>query len=41
LARYTPDKVTQAMNRALAQIGEQEDSFVSSAARRVLERSEW
>jgi antitoxin MazE6 len=41
LARYTPDEVTQAMNRALAQIGEQEDSFVSSAARRVLERSEW
>ena len=41
LARHTPDKVTQAMNRALAQIGEQEDSFVSSAARRVLERSEW
>ena len=41
LARYTPDEVNQAMNRALAQIGEQEDSFVSSAARRVLERSEW
>jgi hypothetical protein len=29
------------MNRALAQIGEEEDSFASSAARRVLERSEW
>ena len=41
LARHTPDKVTEAMNRALAQIGEEEDAFVSSAARTVLERSEW
>lgn len=41
LARHTPDKVTEAMNEALAQIGEEEDSFVSSATRRVLERSEW
>jgi len=45
LARHTPDKVTEAMNRALAQIGEQagkeNDSFVSSAAHAVLERTEW
>jgi len=41
LARHTPDKVTEAMDRTLAQIGEEEDSFVSSAARRVLERSKW
>jgi len=45
LARHTPVKVTEAMNRALAQIGalegERKDSFVSSAARTVLERSEW
>jgi len=41
LVRHTPDKVTEAMNRALAQIGEEEDSLVSSAARTVLERSEW
>ena len=40
LARHTPDKVTEAMNRALAQIGQEEDSFVSSATRVVLERSE-
>jgi len=43
--RTTPVKVTEAMNRALAQIGalegERKDSFVSSAARTVLERSEW
>lgn len=41
LARHTPEKVTEAMNRALAQVGEEEDAFVSSAARTVLERSEW
>ena len=41
LARHTPDKVTEAMNRALAQVGEEEDTFVSSAAQTVLERSEW
>ena len=45
LARHTPDKLTEAMNRALAQIGEEpgkeNDSFVSSAARTALERSKW
>ena len=41
LARHTPDEVTEAMDMALAQIGEEEDSFVSSAARAVLERTEW
>jgi len=45
LARHTPDKVTEAMNQALAQIGapeaEGKDSFSSSAARTVLERTEW
>jgi metal-responsive CopG/Arc/MetJ family transcriptional regulator len=41
LARHTPDKVTEAMNIACAEIGDQTDSFISSAARRTLERSEW
>ncbi len=41
LARHTPDKVTEAMNSALAQIGEAQDAFVSSAASTALERSEW
>jgi metal-responsive CopG/Arc/MetJ family transcriptional regulator len=41
LARHTPDKVTEAMNIACAEIDDQEDSFISSAARRTLERSEW
>jgi metal-responsive CopG/Arc/MetJ family transcriptional regulator len=41
LARHTPDKVTEAMNVACAEIGGQEDPFISSAARRTLEKSEW
>jgi predicted transcriptional regulator len=41
LARHAPDEVTEAMNRACAQVGEAKDPFVSSAARRILERSEW
>jgi predicted transcriptional regulator len=45
LARHAPDEVTEAMNRACAQAGGgaggAKDPFVSSAARRVLERSEW
>jgi metal-responsive CopG/Arc/MetJ family transcriptional regulator len=41
LARHAPDEVTEAMNRACAEAGETGDSYVSAAARRVLERSEW
>jgi metal-responsive CopG/Arc/MetJ family transcriptional regulator len=41
LARHAPDEVTDAMNRACAEVGNTQDPFVSSAARRVLERSEW
>ena len=41
LARHAPDDVTEAMNRACAEVGETKDPFVSSAARRILERSEW
>lgn len=41
LARHTPDEVTEAMNKAFAEIGEEKDSFAGAAARRVLEHSEW
>jgi metal-responsive CopG/Arc/MetJ family transcriptional regulator len=41
LARHAPDEVTEAMNRACAEAGQATDPFVSSAARRILERSEW
>ena len=41
LARHAPDEVTEAMNRACAEVGEAKDPFVSTAARQTLERSEW
>jgi metal-responsive CopG/Arc/MetJ family transcriptional regulator len=44
VARHTPDEITEAINRACAELGSQnrdEDRFAVSAGRRVLERSEW
>jgi metal-responsive CopG/Arc/MetJ family transcriptional regulator len=41
LARHAPEEVTEAMNQACAEIGQMKDPFVSSVARRILERSEW
>jgi metal-responsive CopG/Arc/MetJ family transcriptional regulator len=39
--RHAPEEITDAMNRVCAELGNTRDEFVSSAARRVLERSEW
>ncbi len=41
LARHAPEDVTDAMNGVCAEVGGAVDQFVSSASRRVLERSEW
>jgi metal-responsive CopG/Arc/MetJ family transcriptional regulator len=41
LARHAPDQVTEAMDNALAELGATDDSFVSTSAQRILERSEW
>lgn len=41
VARRSPDKITQAMDEALAEIGEENDPFLSSVSRRRLEQSEW
>ena len=41
LARHSPDEVTEAMDRALALVGDQADSFVQAAADRVLKQVEW
>ena len=41
LARHTPDEVTEAMDRVCAAVNDESDSFVTAAARRVLERTEW
>jgi metal-responsive CopG/Arc/MetJ family transcriptional regulator len=41
LARHTPNRVTEAMDKTCAELGQTEDAFVSAAARRVLEGTEW
>ncbi len=41
MARHAPDEVTDAINRAIDDIGEQKDEFVATAARRVLEKTKW
>jgi len=41
LAHHTPEEITEAMNRACAEIGEEKDPFLSSAGRRILENVEW
>ena len=41
VARRSPDKITEAMDEALAEIGESNDTFVAAASRRRLEQSEW
>ncbi len=41
LARHSPDEITEAMNKACADIGESNSPFAAEAARRILERIEW
>jgi metal-responsive CopG/Arc/MetJ family transcriptional regulator len=41
IARHAPDRVTEAMNRVIDEVGEEPDPFVAAAARRILERVEW
>jgi metal-responsive CopG/Arc/MetJ family transcriptional regulator len=41
VARHSPDRVTEAMDRALADLAEPADSFASTAGRRTLARAEW
>ena len=41
VARHAPDRVTEAMDRALVEIGDPTEQFVRAASRRVLKRSDW
>lgn len=41
LARHVPDQVTEAMDRALEELGQAPNGFVSAAALRTLDRIEW
>ena len=41
IARHTPDRVTEAMNRTLAEIDGPTDPFTLAAGSRSLRRTEW
>jgi metal-responsive CopG/Arc/MetJ family transcriptional regulator len=41
VARRSPDKITESMDQALAEVGEERDPFITVASRRRLEKSEW
>ncbi len=41
VARHAPEEVTESMDRVCAELGRTTDEFVSAAARRTLEKSEW
>jgi metal-responsive CopG/Arc/MetJ family transcriptional regulator len=41
IARHTPDRVTEAMNRTLAEVNELRDPFTAAASTRLLSRTEW
>jgi antitoxin MazE6 len=41
VARHAPDRLTEAMNRVIEEVGVDVDEFSQRAARRVLEQVEW
>ena len=41
VARHSPDETTEAMNTVLSEIGYPRDPFITNAARKILERTEW
>jgi metal-responsive CopG/Arc/MetJ family transcriptional regulator len=41
VARRSPEKLTESMDLALAEIVDEPEAFVSAVARRRLEQSEW
>ena len=41
VARHAPDRLTEAMNRVVDEVGPEVDEFSQRAAYRVLERVEW
>jgi metal-responsive CopG/Arc/MetJ family transcriptional regulator len=41
VARHAPDRMTEAMNRVIDEVGSEIEEFSQRASRRVLERVEW
>lgn len=41
VVRHAPEYLTEAFDRVCSELGETTDPFVSAAARRLLEQSQW
>ncbi len=41
VARHAPDRVTEVLDRVMAEINEPPDKFARAATRRILRRSRW
>lgn len=41
VARHDPDRLTEAMNRVIAEVGTEVDDLSQRTSRRVLEQVEW
>jgi hypothetical protein len=41
ISRHAPDSITEALDRLWNETGAAPDPFVATAARRILERTEW
>lgn len=41
MARHAPDRLIEAMNRVIDEVGSEVDDFSQRAARKVLERVDW
>lgn len=41
VARHSPDRITEAMNRVIEEVGDEVDEFSRRAAQLVFERVEW
>jgi metal-responsive CopG/Arc/MetJ family transcriptional regulator len=41
VARHAPDRLTEAMDRVIDEVGGEPDAFSQRASRRVLEQVEW
>jgi metal-responsive CopG/Arc/MetJ family transcriptional regulator len=41
VARHAAEEVTEALNRVCDEVGDQQAPFLASAARRILDRTEW
>jgi metal-responsive CopG/Arc/MetJ family transcriptional regulator len=41
VAKHAPDEITEAMDRVISDVGDQQDGFAAAAGRRILEKTEW